>query len=125
MFSSLAGVLRLASLVICLIVIASFTLFVVNQTSSASAQQQQELNSGTPNSSAQAGTAGAAPAKHSNEGTPHKVIDEASKALTSPFSGITAGSSSQWVIRGVNLGLALIVYGFGLGFLARVIRVRV
>jgi hypothetical protein len=29
------------------------------------------------------------------------------------------------VIRGVGLLLALVVYGFGLGFLARVIRVRV
>jgi hypothetical protein len=37
---------------------------------------------------------------------------------------VTSGSSSQWAIRGVNVLLALIVYGFGVGFLARVIRIR-
>jgi hypothetical protein len=112
--SPLAAVLRLASFVICLIVVASFVLFVVNQTSSASTHQQEELRTG------------ATPAKKApkHESTARKTIDEASKTLTSPFSGITAGSSSQWLIRGVNLALALLVYGFGLAFLARVIRVR-
>jgi len=45
--SPLASALRLASVVVCLIVIASFALFVVNKTSSASAHQQQELNGTT------------------------------------------------------------------------------
>ena len=55
----------------------------------------------------------------------HKKIDEASDYFTSPFAGIVSGSSSEWVVRGVKLLLALLVYGFGLGYLARVIRVRV
>jgi predicted PurR-regulated permease PerM len=121
--SSLAGPLRLASVVICLIVIASFALFVVNQTSSASTHQQRLLNE-LPNASQSSHTGARAPAKRSTEGSARKTIDEVSKALTSPFSGITVGSSSQWVIRGVNLLLALIVYGFGLGYLARVLRVK-
>ncbi len=114
MLSPLAAVLRLASFVICLIVITSFVLFAVNQTSSASTHQQEELQTG------------AAPAKKApkHEGTVRKAIDEASKTLTSPFSSITAGSSSEWLTRGVNLALALLLYGFGLAFLARVIRVR-
>ena len=37
---------------------------------------------------------------------------------------MSTGSNSQWAIRGVRLLLALLVYGFGLGYLARVIRVR-
>ena len=56
--------------------------------------------------------------------TKRRTLDEVSEAITSPFSGVTAGSSSEWVIHGVNLLLTLIVYGFALGFLARVIRVR-
>ena len=44
--------------------------------------------------------------------------------LTSPFKTITSGWSSEWLIRGVNVALALIFYGFGLAFLARVLRVR-
>lgn len=106
--------MRLASVVICLIVIASFAIFVVNQTSSASTHQQEELTGGSTSSKTS-----------SHEGTLHKTIDEASNKLTSPFSSITSGWSSQWAIRGVKLLLTLIVYGFALGFLARVIRVRV
>jgi hypothetical protein len=122
--SSFAGLLRLASLVICLIVIASFTIFVVNQTSSASTHQQEELG-GTPTTTTV--TPGSPPPKTQppHKSTVHKTIDEASDELTSPFSGITSGFSSQWAIRGIKLLLALVLYGFGLGFLARVIRVRV
>jgi hypothetical protein len=114
--SSFAGILKLASVVICLIVVASFSVFAVDQAKGASTHQQEEVNKGsaaTINSSS------------AHEGGVHKAIDEASNQLTSPFSGVTSGSSSEWTIRGVNLLLALIIYGFGLGYLARVIRVRV
>jgi hypothetical protein len=132
--------LRLASIAACLITIASFTLFAVNQTSSASAHQQGVLNgeAGVPSpenavTAQPAGTAQAAGSaltrnsgsSSSHEDEAHRVIDDASNALTSPFSGVTAGSSSQWAIRGVKLLLALAVYGFGLAFAARVVRARV
>jgi hypothetical protein len=114
--SSLAKLLRLISWVICLIVLASFVIFIVEETSSASTHQQEEVNehpspTGTP------------PPKH--ESTLHKKIDEASDFFTSPFAGIVSGSSSQWVIHLVKTALALLVYGFALSYLARVIRVRV
>jgi hypothetical protein len=122
--SSIVRLLRVASLVICLIVIASFAIFAVDETKGASAHQQEELN-GPAATNTNAGTPGSRGSSSPHEGSVHKAIDEASAELTSPFSGITSGSSSQWVIRGVNLLLALIVYGFGLGYLARVLRVRV
>jgi hypothetical protein len=115
--SSLAKLLRLVSWVICLIVLASFLIFVVEQTSSASTHQQEELIE-HPSAST-----GAPVAKH--ESTPHKKIDEAANFFTSPFAGIVSGSNSEWVIHGVKTVLALLVYGFGLSYLARVIRVRV
>ncbi|HEV2943803.1 MAG TPA: hypothetical protein VGX26_01640 [Solirubrobacteraceae bacterium] len=124
MLSSFAGLLRLASLVICLIVIASFTIFVVNQTSSASTHQQEELG-GTPTTTTVTPGSPTPKTQPPHKSTVHKTIDEASDELTSPFSGITSGFSSQWAIRGIKLLLALVLYGFGLGFLARVIRVRV
>ncbi len=111
--------MRLASLVICLIVIASFAIFAVDQTKGASAHQQQELTVGT-----RAATGDSPKSAATHESGLHEAIDEASNQLTSPFSGITSGSSSEWAIHGVNLLLALAVYGFGLGYLARVIRVR-
>ncbi len=120
MLSPLAGILRLASLALCLVVTASFVLFVVNRTSSASRHQQQEL-SGEP---AASGGSGPATEGAASSGSLRHTIDEVAKAVTSPFSGVTSGSSSQWVIRGVGLLLALLVYGVGLGFLVRVLRLR-
>ncbi len=113
------AMLRIASRVACLIVIVSFGLFVIDQTSNASTHQQEALNgtNGGPTSKP-----AAPPGK---EGETHKVIDEVADKLTSPFSGITAGSTSQWVIRGVGTVMALLIYGVGIGFLARVLRLRV
>jgi hypothetical protein len=115
--------MRLASILICLITIASFALFVNGQSSGASTHQQRLLNDELPAPGTPQGAAAPAPAKH--ESLPRRVIDDASNTLTSPFSGVTAGSSSEWVIHGTKLLLALAVYGFGLGFLVRFIRVRV
>ena len=119
--SSLTRLMRVASVVICLIVSASFLVFVINQTSSASTHQQNELNEGSAQASS---SAPAAPsAKH--ESTLHRTLDDASNALTSPFAGVVSGSQSQWTIHIVRTVLALLVYGFGLAFLVRFIRVRV
>lgn len=120
MANSVVRLLRFASIGICLIVTASFVVFAANQTKSASGHQQEQLNSEAPG--------GHPVAQHpvkGKEGTLHKTLDEASNELTSPFSGIVSGSSSEWTIHGVKLLLALIVYGFGLGYIARVLRVRV
>jgi hypothetical protein len=120
--SSIAGLLRLASLVICLIVIASFAIFAVNQASSASTRQQTEIANGGPASTSPG--APAAPKARAHESAIHEAIDEASKTLTAPFSGIVSGSGSEWRSHIEILLLALVVYGFGLGFVARMIGVR-
>jgi hypothetical protein len=122
--SAIAGFLRLASILICLIVVASFAVFVVDQAKGASTHQQEVVNNGAAATNTPTGASGQAKTSASQESGVHEAIDEASNELTSPFSGITSGSSSQWVIRGVNLAVALIVYGFGVGYLARVLRVR-
>jgi hypothetical protein len=117
--------LRLASFVICLIVLASFAIFAVHKTSDASHHQQEAITGGPGTSSTSSGGARPGEAAPEHEGTVRKTINEASDQLTSPFSGVTSGSSSEWAIHGAKLLLALIVYGFGLGYLARVLRVRV
>ncbi len=107
--------LRLASLVICTIVIVSFAIFAIDQTKSASAHQTAAISERDN---------GGSTGKPARESSTHKDIDEAAEQLTSPFAGVVSGSSSEWLIRGVKLLLALVVYGFGLSFLARVLRVR-
>jgi hypothetical protein len=120
MLLPLATFLRLASRIACLIVIVAFAIFAVEQTDKASTRQQNALK-GTAIGNAAPHVADAPV----HEGAVHKAIDEVAKGLTSPFSGVTAGSSSQWVVRGVGTGLALLVYGIGVGYLARTLRIRV
>ena len=113
MVGSLARLLSVVSLVLCAIVIASFTIFVVEETKSASGHQQQ----------AAAGVAESAQAaKHA--GRLHRAIDDAESTITAPFAGVVS-ASDEWGERAAKLGLALAVYGVGLGFLARVLRVHV
>jgi hypothetical protein len=123
---SIVRLLRFASIAICIIVIASFAIFVVDQTQSASNHQKEEITGGpSVTASTNGGTSGSATTSTAHESVVHRTIDEASDRLTSPFAGVVSGSSSEWVVRGVKLLLALAVYGFGIGYLARMLRVRV
>jgi hypothetical protein len=120
--SPVAALLRLVSRVACLIVIASFAIFVIHQATDASNHQQNEVSgSATP------GTPGfksaALPTTNNNhKSAVHKVIDEASEQVTSPFSSITSGIDGQWGLQLANLALTLALYGFALSFLARALR---
>jgi hypothetical protein len=116
--SPIVRFIRLASFVICAIVIVSFAIFVIDQTKTASAHQAAEV-------SGSAAVSTGAPTSTAHENVVHRTIDEASEKLTSPFASVVSGSSSEWAIRGIKLLLALVVYGFGLGYVARVLRVRV
>jgi hypothetical protein len=115
----LATLLRLASRIACVIVIVSFAIFALEQTSEASSHQQNEVTGSAT------GSASPHSEKHSRKNTVHRVLDEVANALISPFSGVTAGSTSQWVTRGVGTLLALLVYGIGIGYLSRMLRIRV
>jgi hypothetical protein len=115
-FSGLIKLMRLASVAICVIVVLSFGIFAVEQTSGASRRQQEEIVHGGPPAASQHTS--------THESGVHKAIDEAATQLTSPFAGVVSGTDSEWVIRGVKLLIALAVYGFGLSFLARMLLVR-
>lgn len=114
-FSGLTGLALLASRIVCLIVIAWFAVFVVNQSKAAASQQVQEL-AGTPQH-AQTHAA----VKH---GGLTKSLDEVAKAVTAPFASVTSGRS-PWAAHGLDTLLVLLFYGFGVGFLARLVRLRV
>jgi hypothetical protein len=116
LFTLLARVLRLASMAICLIAVAWFLTFAVNQTSSASNHQTTEISAAPGSSALKASTS-----ETKNEGSVHKALDEVFAKLSSPFSGLMSGSS-EWTIHLVDTLLVLIVYGFGLAFLARLLR---
>jgi hypothetical protein len=122
-YSAIVRLVGLGSIVACLIVLVSFGLFAIDQTSSASTRQQKAL--AAPAATTEAAGAPSQSSPRSKESGVRGTIDETSGWLTSPFDGVTSGSHSEWAIRGVGLLLALAVYGFGVGFLARALRVRV
>lgn len=113
----LARIMRLASIGICLIALASFVTFAVEQAGNGSNHQQAEVNEAGPSGNSTT----TAPSKPAHKGALHEAIDKAFSTLSSPFSGLTSGSSSQWTIQIVDTLLVLLVYGFGLSFLARLL----
>ncbi len=112
---TLTRALRIASLVSCLIAVAWFVTFAVQQSGTAAAHQASEIYPGP----AQSSQTQPAPAK---EGELRKTINSAFKTLSSPFSSLASGWSSQWKIHIVDTLLALLVYGFGVGFIVRMLR---
>jgi hypothetical protein len=117
--------IRLISIVACVIVTMSFALFVVDQSRSASNVSATEIaQSGPP-------VAPGAPAKPVTRPT-HRtaaerarhVVDRASHSLVSPVAWVVPRHANEWVTRGVPWLLAMLLYGFGLGYLARFARGR-
>jgi hypothetical protein len=100
--------------VCCGLVIASFALFVHDQLKQGSAHQVQLLANTTPGA--------AAPVQH-QVGQPRRFIVGAAHDLTSPFNSVVS-SNSPWVSQLVPDVLALLVYGGGIGFVARYSRGR-
>jgi hypothetical protein len=92
--------------------------FAANETDAASKDSQAEIAG-----HAAARTADPDPdqerAREKVNGPVHEVVDDANDVLLRPFAGIASDSSSKWVRRTVPALLALLVYGFGLGLLAR------
>lgn len=99
----------LVALGCCGLVLASFVMFARDQIASASTHQANEVVSSVPVQT---------PPPPHVESQPGRFIDGAASKLTSPFRSIIQ-SSSTWVERGLPTLLALLVYGGGLGFLAR------
>lgn len=117
--SGLAGLVALASRLVCLLVIAWFVVFAVDSTSVAASHQVSKLYGSSSQRAIRP------PAKHAaKEGAARKALDEAGKALTSPFARLTSGMSSAWLAHGVDTLLALLLYGLGVGFLVRIVRLR-
>jgi hypothetical protein len=100
--------LRTAAVVCSLIIALSLLFFVIDQTKGGESNATQEIQ-GVLHPVAP-------PAKPHHQ--PRKFIDQASHDLTTPFNGIVS-NSGKWVKHLVPAILGLILFGFGLSFLAR------
>ncbi len=109
--SVISRALRLTAFVCCLLIVTSFALFARDQMAGASQHQQSALAAGgTPSTPVNA------PAKPPAQ--PRRFIDNAAKTLSAPFDAIVR-SNNPWVKHGLPALFAVLVYGLGLGYLAR------
>lgn len=119
----IGGTLRTVAAVACLIVVASWGLFAVDESRAASRETQSEI-AGT----AASRTADPSPeqerAREREHSGAREAIDDADDVLVAPFAGLVDGAGSQWVRRSVPALLALLVYGLGLTTLARFVQIR-
>jgi hypothetical protein len=106
----LRGALRFTSFLCCALVLVAFAVFTNDQLADASAHQQSELASGTT----VAGETTTAVA----HGQPWQFVDTAAERLTAPFDSIVP-SHNPWVTHVTTVLFALLVYGLGLGWVAR------
>ncbi len=116
-FSGLTGLVVLASRIVCLIVLAWFVVFAVGQSSTAATNQVDKLASDASHPLPRP--------RPIKEGAAKKTLNEAAKAITSPFKALTSGMSNAWLSHGADTLLALLVYGFGVGLLGRLVRLRI
>jgi len=114
----LEGPLRLLSIVLSGVVVLGWVLFAVATTGEASRQTAEEV-AGRRAASRADPSPDQERAREASNGRVREVIDDANDILLSPFADVGAGSESRWVRRTLPAVLALLVYGLGLGFLAR------
>ena len=119
----LEGTLRLASVAASAVVLVSFALFAIDETRNASKESAAAVAgldaTRTPNPSENEERA-----RERVHSSVREVIDDVDDILVAPFAPVVDGLSSSWATRGIPTLLALIVYGFGLSFLARFARGR-
>jgi hypothetical protein len=117
----LERVLRIAAMLVSVVIVLSFVLFAIDELNGASQRNEaklaQDLEANPPPAAERQ--------REKDHGTIREAIDDANDVVVSPFQGITSSDDSLWVQRGVPALLALLVFGFGLGFLARYTRGRV
>jgi len=106
--------IRIAAFVCCGILLVSFVMFAIDQTNGGEQRAELEI---------QGVLHPVTPPPPKTEGEPRSTIDKIADGLETPFKGIVHGNDT-WANRLVPLVLALLVFGLGLGFLARSIEAR-
>ncbi len=107
--------LRYLAIALSLVIAIGFTLFALEDIGRASEASEHRVTGFTAANPSPAGER----ERERRHGQPREAIDDVNDVLLAPFAGITADATSRWARRGVPALLGLLVYGFGLGYLAR------
>ena len=113
----LARPIRIAAIVACLFVVAGWGLFAIDQIRGASAASVAGI-AGDPTTFPDP-SPDQEKVREKLHSKPREFIDDVNDILLAPFAWITNDSPSKWVRRTIPALLAVLVYGFGGGFLAR------
>ena len=112
--------LRFLAIALSLIIAISFTLFALGDIDRASKASEHRVAGYTATNPSAAGER-ERERRHSGA---REVIDDVNDALLAPFAGVSENETSRWARRGFPALLGLLVYGFGLGYLARFMTAR-
>lgn len=112
------GFIRIVAVAASLLVVAGFVAFAVDELGAASKRTQAELD----RASAPSPTAQEEKSRERRHTRVREYVDDANDILLAPVAWLSDGARNRWVKRGVPALLALALYGFGLGFLARFAR---
>jgi hypothetical protein len=110
----MSSLLRLVSIGCSLVLLASFAMFASDQAGTSSKQTVAKIGDGDS-------APVAAPARETpkeRHGAFRRAVDGANEKLVGPFKGIIA-TDSPWPTHIFQTGLAFLVFGVGIGFLAR------
>ena len=110
-----SAALKLVSVICTFFVLVSFGLFAYDQASVNSKAQATSVTTGTYVNK------GNALPHHPAQ--PRRLIDGAAHTLTAPFRALVKGDS-LWAVWITSTLLGVLVYGVGLGFVARFVRLQ-
>jgi hypothetical protein len=113
--------LRAVAIVASLFVIGGWIGFGMDETRSASEQTRAEI-AGTRAAQQVTPTPSEERARERTHSAAREMIDDVNDVLLRPFAFVTDSSPSEWLRRSVSAILALVVYGFGLAYVARFTR---
>jgi hypothetical protein len=125
----IGSIVRWAALLACAFVTLSFVYFLVDQTSTASKNQVNAITNEAPEVKPESITKLPNPppaverAREKENSGLHEFVEDVDDVLLAPFTGIS-NSSSIWVRRLIPLALALLIYGLGGLYLARVLGLK-
>jgi hypothetical protein len=118
----MGSLIHLVAVVLSGFVLVGFAFFAVDELDRGSKTQQRALGSGSSSEVIPiAPTPADEAAREAAHGDLREVVDDVNDVLLGPFSDIVDPNDDVWFARGVPTILALLLYGFGLGFLANML----
>lgn len=133
--AAMGSVIRLIAVACSAIVLLGFAFFATDEMSRGSQNQQKALNSELASTStredddlsASRDLPPVAPSPQEEaqrervNGTFREAVEDANDVLLGPLAGLVKSADNTWVVHGVPVLLGVLLYGFCLGMLARML----